>query len=112
VQSQVLDNDALLTLVGQHAQIQDQIQSLWVALVLLVFVQIVGLVVVVAVAVWSVTTVLNSNNKRTGHLEDLWTSHQQKLQDALAVIVRTLRDNARSKSSAPDDSGGALWDGT
>lgn len=108
--AQVIDNDALLTLIGQHAQIQDQIQSLWVALVLLVFVQIVGLVVVVAVAVWSVTTVLNSNNKRTGQLEDMWTSHQQKLQDALAVIVRTLVDNARYKSSAPGDTGSALGD--
>jgi Flp pilus assembly protein TadB len=78
-------------LLKQLIILQGQVTVLWLAFVVLVFLQIIFIVAMVWSAVWSVRSVLKSNSDRMGQLEAQWMDHKGEIRTALDTIVRTLR---------------------
>lgn len=104
-----MPEDAYVQMVQQHNALlqqlivtQNQVNFLWVAFTVFVFVQVVGVVVLPFAAVWSVNTVLKSNVERTDamqtamdermkQLETQWMDHKVEIRRSLEIIVATLR---------------------
>lgn len=89
-------------ILTQHNQLLTQLNTIWVAFLLLVFVQIVGLIVMGATAAWSVGRVTRSAIERTDavqaqtmELQKQWFETQRKNSETLQMIAKTVRGSSR-----------------
>lgn len=94
-----MDDATAMTLLQQHiellkqmALLQQEINTLWIAFIILIFVQLFFILCIVALAAWSVTTVVRAGDQRSQQLENQWAEHKEDMKQSIGLIVRTLRN--------------------
>lgn len=85
-----MTDEAITALMFQHTQLLQQMNVLWIAFVILVFIQVLGLFVMFGVAAWSVARVTSASTNRIDDLQNKWLDHSRKWDEMQAVVVTTL----------------------
>ena len=95
-----MDADQYMLIQQQHVELLAQMNVLWVAFVILVFMQIIGLLTIVGLAAWSVTRVTMSTTSQVNELRRQWDEQRADMRQAMGIIVKTLKSNAETTAGA------------